>query len=178
MKRIVVSVVAVLLCLILVACTQSQIINSIDVALTAASIALPIVASAVGLPPATAAEIVVWIQTALKGLSAVSDDLLTGGPTATVAAKITADLSGVVASEPDLTGMPVAIASVVQAFAGDVRDILDTYGSGANVGGSLHSGLGNYIRFGTHDRQRIIALRAEALGLLADCQVRMKALKK
>jgi hypothetical protein len=177
MKRALISVVAVLLCLVLVACTQSQIINSIDVALTAASIALPIVASAVGLPPATVAEIVSWIQTALKGLSAVSDDLLTGGPAATVAAKITADLSGVVASEPDLTGMPVAIASVVQALASDVRDILGTYGSTAKVGGSLHSGPGNDVRFGAHDRQRIIALRAKALGLLADSQVRLQMLE-
>ena len=170
--------IAALVCLSLVGCTQNQIINSIDVALTAASIALPIVASAVGLPPATVAEIVTWIRTALKGLSAVSDDLLTGGPAATVAAKITADLSGVVASEPDLTGMPVAIASVVQALANDVRDILGTYGSTAKVGGSLHSGPGNGVHFGTHDRQRIIALRAKALGLLADSQVRLQMLEK
>ena len=94
------------------------------------------------------------------------------------AAKITADLSGVVASEPDLTGMPVAIASVVQALANDVRDILGTYGSTAKVGGSLHSGPGNGVHFGTHDRQRIIALRAKALGLLADSQVRLQMLEK
>jgi hypothetical protein len=74
--------------------------------------------------------------------------------------------------------LPVAIASVVQALANDVNGILTTYGSGANVGGALHSGFGNDVHFGTHDRQRLIALRAKALGLQSDCQVRMKALKK
>ncbi|MGA2769957.1 MAG: hypothetical protein ABSG26_03980 [Bryobacteraceae bacterium] len=182
MKRALVSVVAVLLCLVLAACTQSQIINSIDVALTAASIALPIVASAVGLPPAVVAEIVTWIQSALKGLSAVSDDLLTGGPAGTVAAKITADLSGVVAATPNLQGLPVAIASVVQALATDVQDILTTYG--ASTLSTTASRLspsplgGKEIHFGTHDRQRLIALRAKALGLLADSDVRLQMLKK
>ena len=178
MKRALFSVVAILLCLALVACTQNQIINAVDVALTAASVALPIVASAVGLPPALVAEIITWIQSALKGLSAVSDDLLTGGPAPVVAAKITSDLSGVVAGVPNLQGLPVAIASVVQALAGDVQGILTTYGTGANVGGSLHSGHGNNVHFGTHDRQRLIALRAKALGLLADSQVRLQMLKK
>lgn len=178
MKRALISVVAILLCLVLVACTQSQIINSVDVALTAASIALPIVASAVGLPPAVVTEIVTWIQTALKGLQAVTADLLTGGPASVVAAKITGDLSGVVASVPNLQGLPVAIASVVQTLAGDVTDILTTYGANAKVGGALHSGPGSEVHFGTHDRERLIALKAKAAGVLADSQVRMQMLKK
>jgi hypothetical protein len=121
----------------------------------------------------------------LKGLSAVTDDLLTGGPAGTVAAKITADLSGVVAATPNLQGLPVAIASVVQALATDVQSILTTYGTQTIqmsadkllIGVPPTLGKGE-VHFGTHDRQRLIALRAKALGLLADSDVRLQMLKK
>ena len=180
MKRAAISVVAVLLCLALVACTQSQIINDIDVALTAASIALPIVASAVGLPPAVTTQIIGWVQLALKGLAATSDALLTGGPKAVVAAKITASLAGVVSSMPDLQGLPASIASVVQALANDVQGILAQYGTNALTlsAGKSDALSGNNIHFGTRDRQRLIALRAKAMGILADSEVRMQMLKK
>ena len=180
MKRALISTVAILLCLVMVACTQTQIITDIDVALTAASIALPIVASAVGLAPATVTAIINWIQAALKGLSATSDALVTGGPKAVVAAKITAALAGVVSSMPDLQGLPASIASVAQALANDVQGILAQYGTNAltlSAGKSDALG-GSNIHFGTHDRQRLIALRAKAMGILADSEVRMQMLKK
>jgi len=180
MKRALISTVAILLCLVMVACTQTQIITDIDVALTAASIALPIVASAVGLPPATVTAIINWIQVALKGLSATSDALVTGGPKAVVAAKITAALAGVVSSMPDLQGLPASIASVVQALANDVQGILAQYGTNAltlSAGKSDALG-GNNTHFRTRDRQRLVALRAKAMGILADSEVRMQMLKK
>jgi hypothetical protein len=181
MKRAAISVVAILLCLAMVACTQTQIISDIDVALTAASIALPIVASAVGLPPAVTTQIIGWIQLSLKGLTAVTGTLEKGGPAPQVAAEITAELSGIVASVPDLQGLPASIASVVQALATDVQGILTQYGTNAltsaSAGRSDALG-GNNIHFGTHDRQRLVALRAKAMGILADSEVRMQMLKK
>ena len=176
MKRVCIFVVAVMLCLALVACTQNQVINSVDVALTAASIALPVVAGAAGLPPAVVADLLMWVQMATKGLQAVTVDLQAGGPASVVAANITRDLSGVVASVPNLQGLPVAIASVVQALAGDVSDILSKYGT--KVGGVLPTGPNANVHFGAHDQQRLVALQAKAAGILADSQTRMQMLKK
>ena len=72
------------------------------------------------------------------------------------------------------------IASVVQALANDVQGILAQYGTNAltlSAGKSDALG-GNSIHFGTHDRQRLVALQAKAAGILADSQVRMQMLKK
>ena len=164
-KLAVVIVIAVCLCMI--GCTQSQIINDIDIALSAAQVAIPIVAGAAGLPAAQMAEILTWVQAAVKALGSVSNRLAVGGSTGVVAAGITADLAGVVASVPDLQGVPASIASVVQALATDVQNVLATYGAKSSLALSSHSALGVRVQFGRSDQQRIAGLKAKDLAALA-----------
>ena len=164
-KLAVVIVIAVCLCMI--GCTQSQVINDIDIALSAAQVAIPIVAGAAGLPAAQVAEILTWIQAAVKALGSVSNRLSVGGSKGEVAAGITADLAGVVASEPDLQGVPASIASVVQTLATDVQKVLATYGAKPSVALSSHSALGSEVHFGSSDQKKIAGLKAKDLAALA-----------
>jgi hypothetical protein len=164
-KLAVVAVIAVCLCMI--GCTQSQIINDIDIALSAAQVAIPIVAGAAGLPAAQMAQILTWIQAAVKALGSVSNRLSVGGSTAEVAAGITADLAGVVASVPDLQGVPSSIAATVQALATDVQNVLATYGAKSSLALRSHCALGTRVHFGRSGQERIAGLKAKDLAALA-----------
>jgi hypothetical protein len=160
-------VIVIAVCLCMIGCTQSQVINDIDIALSAAQVAIPIVAGAAGLTAAQAAEILTWIQAAVKALGSVSDRLSAGGTTAEVSAGITADLAGVVASVPDLQGLPSSIASVVQALATDVQNVLATYGTKSSLAAASRSALGARVHFGRTDQERIAGLKAKDLAALA-----------
>jgi len=151
----------------MIGCTQSQVINDIDIALNAAQVAIPIVAGAAGLPAAQAAEILTWIQAALKALGSVSNRLSAGGTTAEVSVGITADLAGVVASVPDLQGLPSSIASVVQTLATDIQNVLATYGTKSSLAASSHRALGARVHFGRSGQERIAGLKAKDLAALA-----------
>src|ERR1017187_2522214 len=148
-------VIVIAVCLSMIGCTQSQIINDIDIALSAAQVAIPIVAGAAGLPAAQMAEILTWIQAAVKALGSVSNRLSVGGSTAEVAAGITADLAGVVASVPDLPGLPSSIATTVQTLATDVQNVLATYGAKSSLALSSRSALGARVHFGRSGQERI-----------------------
>ena len=163
-KLAVVIVIAVCLCMI--GCTQSQIINDIDIALSAAQVAIPIVAGAAGLPAARVAELLTWIQAAVKALGSVSNRLSVGGSTGVVSAGITADLAGVVASVPDLQGVPASIATVVQALATDVQKVLATYGAKSSLALSSHSTRAASIHFGGSDQKKIAGLKDKDLAAL------------
>jgi hypothetical protein len=151
----------------MIGCTQSQIINDIDIALSAAQVAIPIVAGAAGLPAARTAEILTWIQAAVKALGSVSNRLSAGGSAGEVAAGITADLAGVVASVPDLQGLPASVASTVEALATDVQNVLATYGTKSALRSSSHSALGARVHFGRSGQERIAGLKARDLAALA-----------
>ncbi len=166
-KAAVRSVIVIAVCLCLIGCTQSQIINDINIALNAAQVAIPIVSGAAGLPAAQIAEILTWIQVALKALGSVSNRLSAGGTTAEVSAGITADLAGVVASVPNLQGLPTSIATVVEALATDVQNVLATYGMKSSLAASSHSALGARVHFGRSGLERIAALKAKDLAALA-----------
>jgi hypothetical protein len=159
--------IAIAVCLCMIGCTQSQVINDIDIALSAAQVAIPIVAGAAGLPAARSAEILTWIQAAVKALGSVSNRLSVGGTTAEVSAGITADLAGVVASVPDMQGLPSSIATVVQALATDVQNVLASYGMRSALAVSSHSALGPGVHFGRSDQKRIAGLKAKDLAALA-----------
>ena len=159
-------VVAIAVCVCMIGCTQSQIINDIDIALSAAQVAIPIVAGAAGLPAAQMAEILTWIQAAVKALGSVSNRLSVGGSTGVVSAGITADLAGVVASVPDMQGVPSSIATAVQALATDVQKVLATYGTKSSIALRSHSALGVRVQFGRSDQKKIAELKAKDLAAL------------
>ncbi|HXN49862.1 MAG TPA: hypothetical protein VN893_24635 [Bryobacteraceae bacterium] len=159
-------VVVIAVCLCMIGCTQSQVINDIDIALSAAQVAIPIVAGAAGLPAAQVAAILTWIQAAVKALGSVSNRLSVGGSTGEVAAGITADLAGVAASVPDLQGVPASIAGVVQTLATDIQKVLATYGAKPSLALSSHSALGARVHFGRSSQERIAGLKAKGLAAL------------
>jgi hypothetical protein len=159
-------------CLCLIGCTQSQILNDIDIALNAAEVAIPIVAGAAGLTSVQATQILTWIQAAVKALGSVSDRLSAGGTSAEIAAGITADLSGVVASVPDLQGQPAAIASVVEALANDLENVLVTYGTKSSLAAASHKAK---VHFGRMNRNRIAGLKAKELSALVSVDAALAA---
>ncbi len=159
--------IAIAVCLCMIACTQAQVINDIDIALNAAQAAIPIVAGAAGLPAAQIAEILTWIQAALRALGSVSNRLSAGGTAAQVSAGITADLARVVASEPNLQGLPSSVAAVVGALAADVQNVLARYGTKSSLAASPYSAAGARVRFGRADMERIAALKAKDVAALA-----------
>lgn len=160
-------VIVIAVCLCMIGCTQSQIVNDIDIALSAAQVAIPIVAGAAGFSADRTAEILTWIQAAVKALGSVSNRLSIGGTTAEVSAGITADLAGVVASVPDLEGLPSSIAIVVQALATDVQKVLATYGMKSSLTASARATLGVRVHFGPSGQKRIAGLKAKDLAALA-----------
>ncbi len=161
------AIVVIAVCLSMIGCTQSQVISDIDIALSAAQVAIPIVAGAAGLPAARVAEILTWIEAAVKALGSVSNRLSVGGPAGEVAAGITADLAGVVASVPDLQGVPASIATVVQTLATDVQKVLATYGAKSSLTLKSHSALGAKVHFRSSDQKKIAGLKAKDLAALA-----------
>ena len=154
-------------CLAMVGCTQSQVISDMDIALSAAQVAIPIVAGAAGLSAAQTAQILTWIQAAVKALGSVSNRLSVGGTTAEISAGITADLASVVAAAPYLQGLPASIATVVGALAGDLQNVLTTYGMKSSLMAASRPAAGASIHFGRSDQKRIAGLKAKDLAALA-----------
>lgn len=120
---------AAVLCLLLIACSQSQVISALDTAVAAATTAFPIIAAATGLPPAQVTTIMAYLHDANTALGKVAATLAAGGTPAEIAGGIAADLAGVAASEPSLAGLPAAVASVIQAVATDIATLLTQYGA-------------------------------------------------
>jgi hypothetical protein len=83
-----------------------------------------------------------------------------------------------VASIPSLAGLPADVATEVKQIATDLQQILAKYGApktSLTLAGAKSPGLGRgQIHFKQHDRERLIALRAQALGLLAAVQQKAK----
>lgn len=159
-------VIAIALCLCTIGCSESQVITDIDIALSAAQVAIPIVGAA-GLPVGQTTEILTWIQAALNALGSVSNRLSAGGTAAEISAGITADLAGVAASVPNLEGVPSTIATAVEALANDVRNLLLEYGTTSSLAASSHEKFGARVHFGRSGQERIEALKAKDLAALA-----------
>jgi hypothetical protein len=73
----------------------------------------------------------------------------------------------VVASVPDLQGLPASIATVVGALAADVQNVLATYGTKSALAASSHRALGARVHFGRSGQARIAGLKAKDLAALA-----------
>jgi hypothetical protein len=155
------------LCMGFLACSSNQIINSVEVAITAAEVALPIVAGA-SIPPATMTALLDYLQLASTALNKVSAIIETGGSTASVAAQITAALSEIVQQDAQLQqemqGLPSFIVSAVNLVATDLASILEKYGQKATVqapGGAKASA----VHFEGSNLARIQNSKTRAAGL-------------
>jgi hypothetical protein len=159
-------------CLAFLACSSNQIINSVEVAITAAEVALPIVAGA-SIPPATMTALLDYLQLASTALGKVSAIIEMGGSAASVAAQITAALSGIVQQDAQLqqqmAGLPSFIVSAINLVATDLASILDQYGqkymSTAAPGAKAVASVKGEYHFEGSELERIENAKTRAAGL-------------
>jgi hypothetical protein len=110
------------LCFSQVACTEASIINDIEIAAQAASVAVPIVLGSAGVAP----EVVSYVAAANKALGCAASAASAGGTQASVAAAVVACLSS--AAVPVLpAGTDQAVANAVAALASDIQSIVKQY---------------------------------------------------
>ena len=153
----------VAVCLCLVACTATQILTDINLALNAAEAILPIVLPLLNQGPnpvvstARVTQILNWVRAGLTGVGEVSACQAQGGTSAVLAACVTSNLAGVVASVPDLAGLPANIANVVQSFASDLEKLLKQYGTQP---GAKASNDKTVIHFGAAQQKELSSFRA------------------
>ena len=114
------------LCFSQVACTEASIINDIEIAAQAASVAVPIVLGSAGVAP----EVVSYVAAANKALGCAATAAQSGGSEASVAAAVVACLSS--AAYPLIpAGTDQAVANAVAAVATDVQQIIKEYTANA-----------------------------------------------
>ena len=167
--RLASALMILILCGVTVGCTQTQVISDIDMALNAAELILPLLLPLVGpaVTPAIA-QVEAWVPIAVQALAAVDADLQKGGEAAIIAAAITRDLAGIVASVPSLAGLPAAIATDVQALVSAIQNILQKYGSVAlatSLKGGAYHGLKGNLHYTGHNLERVQGQRARAVEL-------------
>lgn len=163
--------IVLLFAVLLVSCTQTQIITAVETAVTAASIAFPVISGAASLTPAVAALVMAGLQAANQGLAAISAAIAAGGSTASIAATITNDLAGVVAGLKGLPPLVGEVATVVQTVVADLEGILTQYGSPTPTSSMARSSApmsgmpgwkGTTVQWEARDVARLDAARAKA----------------
>jgi hypothetical protein len=160
-----VGIVAMLLaCFCMVGCSEAQIITDLNLALQAAEVLIPLITPFLGSGASpTMLKVAAWTKDGLAAVSAASACESQDSTAAEKAACVTAALAGVVASEPDLAGLPANIAAAVQNFANYLGTILNTYGSKAAVPWSNKIDTGNMkfsLSVGAKTKLDAIATRA------------------
>jgi hypothetical protein len=166
--------------LVCVSCSQPQIITATETAITAVEIALPLVSTAAGIPPATLNMILDYLQSASVGLDKVATILAVGGTQTYVAEQITLALAGTINQDPVILAQigPLggAIVQAIQAITKDLESILLQYGTpitAPNAPRKAASG-GHVYHFQGADMVRIEAARARTEALRA----RIAAIRK
>ena len=113
---------ATLLILVLALTGCGSAVNDLQVALDAITTAFPLIAGLTGVPAATTAEVVNYLDAANNALDQASTILAGPGTDAQKTAQIVAAFAAVVA--PVVPSQYSALASLVQAIAGDVAKFL------------------------------------------------------
>jgi hypothetical protein len=110
------------LCLILSGCTTSQVVNNLQVALDAITVALPILGSVVAVPAPLIALVENYATQANTALGEASTILAGAGTDAEKAALIAAAFAKL--GVPDVPAQFAAIANLVSTIAGDIAQFL------------------------------------------------------
>jgi hypothetical protein len=141
------------LCLVSYACSASTIITDIDIAAQAASVAVPIVLAATGLPASLQSTIIAYLTAANEGLGCAASATEASTDPATVSAAILKCLAGLNIAPTLPAGVAQNVAAVVQALASDIANIINQYAKvGVNAGKlQAAAGSGNWkLSFGDH----------------------------
>jgi phage-related protein len=111
--------------LFLVSCGTSAVIQALQLAVDAASIAIPLVASVTGVPPQTVALLLTYLEQVSRAIDGAATILASAGTPAQHAVAILALFAGI--AIPDLTGIPAAIVSAVKLVAERVAAFLANF---------------------------------------------------
>ncbi len=124
MKKILISLV-VAMTLLCTACTQSDVVTSLQLSVDAASIALPLVSQQAGISPALESQLESYLQATNSAISQTSTILAgPGTPQSKSVAVVAAFATVAVPVMP--AGTPVAIVQAIQAVSVDVAKFLQT----------------------------------------------------
>jgi hypothetical protein len=124
----------VLIGIFLVACSSGTVIMALEAAVSAAEVAIPVVAGAVGLPPATLSTIMSYLQAVSEATSQASTIL--ASTTTTSAQKSAAILQAFVTASKALNlppGTSTEVVSVVNAVATAVANFLTNFANAKPV---------------------------------------------
>jgi hypothetical protein len=108
--------------LILSACSTSQTITNLQIALDAISAGLPILSGLTGVPPATVTQVETYLTATNQALGQASTILAGPGTDAQKAAQITAAFASI--AQPVVPAQYAAIVALVATVAGDVANFL------------------------------------------------------
>ena len=109
-----------------VACSQTQVVASLEAAIAAAEFALPIVAQQVNLDPAVKAQVLAYLRASNTALTEVAAALSSGGSQASIAARIVAAVSAVPAANLP-AGTPQVIVAAINTVAVALEGVLQQF---------------------------------------------------
>lgn len=122
------SAAVVVACLLLTSCQQSTVISSLEAAVSAAEIAIPVIGAATGLNPKTASAIVTYLEQVNIATAQASVILAGTGTTAQKSAEIVQAFAKIAAGCNCVpAGTPQEVVAVVQAVAQAVVNFLTQF---------------------------------------------------
>jgi hypothetical protein len=140
------------------ACTATQVITTLDAVVSAAEVAVPVVAAAANLPPGIASIVETYLQAVSTAAGKASVIIAGPGTTASKDTQIIAAFAGVVGGTLP-AGTPAEIAAVVQAVAQAVANFLATIPASPTVVGAA---LTRSIRLSSADKVQLTAIKTRS----------------
>lgn len=113
--------------LILVGCTSSQIVNTLEDVVTAAEVAVPVIGGASGVPASTISQIVTYLQAVSMATSQAATILSGAGSSAEKSAQIIAAFAGVASGLNLPAGTAGDVVAVVSAVSQAVVRFLSNF---------------------------------------------------
>lgn len=110
--------------LILTACSSSQVVSNLQIALDAITVALPVLGGLTGVPPATVAAATTYVAQANQALGQASTILAGPGTDAQKSLQIFAAFAGI--AKPDIPTQYGALVSIVATVAQEVGKFLES----------------------------------------------------
>src|ERR1700734_2400403 len=136
-----IALVAAILIICLVGCTSTQIVDSLQVALDAISVALPVLGTVSSVPPDLLASVETYLTAANSALGQASTILTGGGTDAEKTALIVAAFASI--AVPAIPAQYAPIAQIVSAVAADVAQFLASLPSSTSAGIAATKTWGN-----------------------------------
>ena len=149
--------------LTLTSCGVTSVIEILQLAVDAAAAAIPLVAGALGLSPATIALLENYLQQVSTAISGAATILASGVTAAAEALQILQLFTGIVI--PDLTGLPAAIVSAIQLVAKYVAQFLANFSTAKMA--QLGAKAQQPVKISSTDHAKLVGIGGKAQANLA-----------